>query len=83
MTRSTEQDILIAIRAARHFQLIANGRLKKGNTVAAFSRDAQALADALAAIGFVATPEARRTHVHSVEADASTATPASISALAS
>jgi hypothetical protein len=49
-----EAQIHAAIRAARHFQFVANGRLKGAASAAGFKRDAQALADALAEMGFVA-----------------------------
>ena len=53
MSKPTPSQIADAIRAARHFQFVANGRMKGENSVKAFQRDAQALADALAEMGFV------------------------------
>jgi hypothetical protein len=53
MTKPTDAQIAAAIHASRHFQLVAHGRISGVNSVAAFRRDAQLLADALAAMGFV------------------------------
>jgi hypothetical protein len=47
MSKPTEQQMANAIRAARHFTFVANGRVR-ASSKAAFQRDAQLLADALA-----------------------------------
>lgn len=54
MRQAPDPLIHAAIRAAHHFQFVANGRMRGTNSAAAFKRDAQALADALAEMGFVA-----------------------------
>ena len=57
MPKPTETQIAAAIRATRHFQFVAHGRMAGTNSVAAFQREAQLLADALAAMGFMAQIE--------------------------
>lgn len=54
MSKPSNQQITAAVRAARHFTFVANGRMQGTNTGAAFKRDAQLLVDSLAEMGVVA-----------------------------
>ncbi len=55
MTPPTDLRIAIALQAAQYFHHVATGYVSGDSSLRAFQRDGQALADALAAIGFAAS----------------------------